>query len=404
MNKELSGVGVVYKFCSYLDSILDINLADEFLDLVALGNIADMVSLQSIETKHLIQQGLKNIKNPYFKLMIQKQEYSMKGRITPFNVAFYIAPTMNAVMRIGSIENRNLLFESLLEHKAYQSIPSTKRGAKLDETEALVEQAVRISANVKAAQTKMRDKSLEYLESLITDELLNNKILVLCVDDVENIDRGIVGLMANQIMAKYQHPVLILVKTEHEDSSEIFYDGSGRNYGLPDFQQFVKESGYAEFASGHPGAFGASFKQQNIQGFIEYANNTLKDYNFEPSYDVDFIFDAKKDNTYDIFQIASMDNLWGQNITEPYVAMEHLNIDSNNCKLLKETTVRIIIPNQDLTLIKFKSNEEEYNKMIQSGSINIVGRCQINEWGGQLTPQIVIEDYELISKKFVWDF
>ena len=57
--KSLSGVGIVYKFCSYLDLLLGNNKARRFEDLVALGLIADMVSLKDFENRHLITIGLK---------------------------------------------------------------------------------------------------------------------------------------------------------------------------------------------------------------------------------------------------------------------------------------------------------------------------------------------------------
>ena len=41
------------------------NFAEEYIDLVSLGNISDMMSLKSFETKHLINLGLQNIKNPF---------------------------------------------------------------------------------------------------------------------------------------------------------------------------------------------------------------------------------------------------------------------------------------------------------------------------------------------------
>lgn len=66
-NKNLSGAGVVWQFCKYLDSLLKKDNADNYLDLVALGLTGDMMSLQSIETKHLINKGFKdeNIQNPF---------------------------------------------------------------------------------------------------------------------------------------------------------------------------------------------------------------------------------------------------------------------------------------------------------------------------------------------------
>ena len=49
---------MVYKFCSYIDSLLGYNYANNFIDLVALGLIADMVDMRDFETRHLITLGL----------------------------------------------------------------------------------------------------------------------------------------------------------------------------------------------------------------------------------------------------------------------------------------------------------------------------------------------------------
>ena len=55
-SKSLSGVGMVYKFCSYIDSLLpkEKQCANNYLDLVALGLIADMVDLKDYEVRRLI--------------------------------------------------------------------------------------------------------------------------------------------------------------------------------------------------------------------------------------------------------------------------------------------------------------------------------------------------------------
>lgn len=70
--KSLSGVGMVYKFCSYIDELLNVDYAEQFLDLTALGMIADMMDLRDFETKHLINKGLAHIRNPYFRGMVDK--------------------------------------------------------------------------------------------------------------------------------------------------------------------------------------------------------------------------------------------------------------------------------------------------------------------------------------------
>ena len=128
--KSLSGVGMVYKFCSYIDTLLNVDYADQYLDLVALGMVADMMDLRDYETKHLINKGLKSIRNPYFRGMVERQEYQLKNGITPFGIAFYIAPYVNATIRMGTQEEKVMLFESMLDYRGYELVPSTKRGCK----------------------------------------------------------------------------------------------------------------------------------------------------------------------------------------------------------------------------------------------------------------------------------
>jgi single-stranded-DNA-specific exonuclease len=128
--KSLSGVGVVFKFCSYIDDLMGTDYADLFLDLVALGMIADMMDLRDFETKHLITKGLKSLRNPFFNTMVQKNSYSLGETLTPMGVAFYIAPYINATVRMGTYDEKMTLFESMLDFRAYEKVPSTKRGCK----------------------------------------------------------------------------------------------------------------------------------------------------------------------------------------------------------------------------------------------------------------------------------
>ena len=145
--KSLSGVGVVYKFCSYLDTLMNVDYADDLLDLTALGVIADMMDMRDFETRHIITRGINNITNPFFKTMVEKNAFSLGDEITPIGIAFYVAPYVNAAVRMGTHEEKVLLFESMLEYKAHELIPSTKRGCK-GQTETRVEQACRTCSNI----------------------------------------------------------------------------------------------------------------------------------------------------------------------------------------------------------------------------------------------------------------
>ena len=62
-NKTLCGAGVTYKFCEVLDNILGISKAYQYIDLAALGEIADVMDKRNTETNYIIEEGLRNIKN-----------------------------------------------------------------------------------------------------------------------------------------------------------------------------------------------------------------------------------------------------------------------------------------------------------------------------------------------------
>lgn len=398
--KSLSGVGMVYKFCSYMDELLNIDYADDYLDLVALGMVADMMDLRDFETRHLITRGLENIRNPYFKGMVDKQAYSLKGEITPIGVAFYIAPYVNATIRMGTQEEKLMLFESMLDYRGYELIPSTKRGCK-GQQETRVEQACRNCTNIKNRQTKARDAALENIERIIKEKnLLENKILVVKLDTFA-ADRNLTGLIANQLMAKYQRPVLLLNKTADG------WEGSGRGYDKSKFdnlREFLKESDLVMYAEGHANALGVGITDEAFKTFIEYSNRELAEFDFTPCYKVDFIFNGADFRGKDIVEIAELKSLWGQGVDEPFVAIEHINVYAGNVVLMspdKSPTLKITLPN-GTSLIKFKSSQEEYEKLCsETGciTINVVGKCERNVWNGTVTPQIIIEDYEIVGEQ-----
>lgn len=395
-NKSLSGVGMVYKFCCYLDQLLGADHADKYLDLVALGMIADMMDLRFLETKHLIQLGCENIRSPFIKMMMARNEYNIKGQLTPFTVGFYIAPYVNAVARVGTQQETLLLAESMLEYRAYEQIPSTKRGCS-GQTESRVEQACRTANNVRNRQNKARDVSTEFVDKIIeTNNLLDNKILVVQAPKANGLDTNITGLIGNQTSAKYQHPVLILNERDHD--GEIWWEGSARGLSdseLTNFKEFLMDTGLVEYAEGHPNAFGAGIKDCNIQKFIEFTNDKLKDIDFRPIYWVDFIYKSDILNPNTILTIGQYNYLWGQQLDKPKIAIEDINITPDNVQVMKGPSLKFTI--NGIEYIKFKATEEEI-KLFQDNAIvniTIVGECDINTWGGVERPQIIVVDYEV---------
>ena len=428
-NKQLSGVGVTWQFCRYLDSLMKTNYTNKYLDLVALGNTADMMSLTSIETKHLINKGFQpeNIHNPFIYYMWQKNKFKLGEHITSWGAAFYIAPFVNAMVRSGTQEEKALLFDSMLQFKAFKEVLSNKRGHKLGETEQIVEQAIRTCTNVKNRQTRAQDAGMEFLENKIEEEhLLDNKILLFLLEPGQ-IDPNIAGLVANKFMAKYQRPCCILTKIEEPVEvktsgivdvtknsiklgpitlidKQISYQGSARGcdkVGVTEFKDICAATDLTLFTAGHQGAFGLGIRKQDIPAFIEKTNKMLKDMSNEAIYYVDYIYDGSNINPQNILDIAEMNSFWGKDIDESLIAIKGLKITKDMVTLMspdKSPTLKVTLPNR-VSIIKFGSSQTEYEKFISDGfiEVNIVGKCNKNEWNGNISPQILIEDYEIVD-------
>lgn len=403
-NKTLSGAGIVFKFCSYLDKIHNTQgLADNFRDLAALGMISDMVSLKDFETRHLIKTGLSSLKNPYFKAMCKKNEYSIGEELTPIGIAFYITPYINATIRMGSKSEKQTLFEAMLDLKAYEEIPSTKRGCK-GQVETRVEQACRNCTNIKNRQTRARDASLERIEGLITkNNLLDNKILTILLPKEIEFEATLTGLIANQLMAKYQKPVLLLRQGE-TDEKQIIWEGSARGLSqssFDDFKTYINNTNLFSLAQGHANAFGSAILDNHIEEFISLSNNELAGFDFNPCYKIDCIFEGKNFNAEDILSIGNLSSIWGQGVEEPLVFIKNLPITKDKITLMKGNTLKIQLDN-GCSLIRFKSSEEEYESLYSNLGcvrINVVGRCDKNVWNGRTTAQIKVVDIEIVSEE-----
>ena len=401
-NKMLSGVGIVYKFCQVLDAALHVSYADDYLDLVALGMIADMMDLRELETRFFILEGLKEVRNPFFKAMVEKNEFKIKNELNPFTVSWYVAPFINAMTRSGTFEEKVILFKSMLEYEACKLVPSTKRGCSGQE-ELVVTQAVRVCGNVKNRQEKEKENTMAMIYAAIADQH-SEDLPILIVQLEQSLDNNLNGLMANQIMAEYQKPVLILTKRDKD--GVVTWEGSGRGYEISstnDWRAFIEHSGYCLYAEGHPNAFGVGFTPENLKKFKVYIQDIFDGISFEKVYAVDFDWNKNDDFDTAILEIADAKGLWGQGVTEPLIALT-IPVTRDRLSLLGKGTLKIMVPNSKTTCIKFGFGEDRFEQLCavlpdkdSMANVTIIGYCRKNEWNGNISPQIEIKDYKIMT-------
>lgn len=390
-NKDLTGAGVAWQFCRYMDSYMSGGHAEDLVDLAALGICGDMGSILNLENRYIMLKGFSNIRNYFFKSAIEKQAYSMNNEITPISIAFYIVPMMNAMIRMGTMEEKERLFLGLID--GHRKVPCNKRGAKGTMEEVAIE-SLRECTNAKAKQNRITDQMVGELEvKIFKYDLLENKILFVRLED-EEYPQEVTGLAAMKLAAKYKRPT-ILARLNDEG-----YDrGSIRNVSdceLTDLKKFLNDSGYFEWVQGHANAAGCSILDSNLRAFHEYANAALKNINFnEGTYDVNFVREANAKDLGDlIFDLARQPDVYGQNNPEALIYVPNIYLTDYKVIGSNKDTIRFEV--NGVTYIKFHAIDlirelDNCNEI----KISIVGKPNINSWMGQRTAQLFIEDWEV---------
>lgn len=403
-NKSLTGAGVTYKFIEAYTEIyeLDKDIPKKFIDLCAMGNCGDMADYRVLEIRALMNLGLNNDKltNPFIRTMRKKNDYSISqmNGLNYYSAAFYIVPFVNAIVRSGTMEEKELIFKSMLTLHAFEKIDSSKRGHKGEQV-LLYEEAVVIAERVKRRQTKLQDESMALLEEKIQKKHLLDNAIILLLCEPGQVEKSIAGLTANKIQAKYQRPAAVLTYSKTKNDREPFYRGSMRNYGLSpvkDLKSELERTGQMEYVQGHNNAAGCGIAASKIDDFLKAFNEQYKDIDQTPLYWIDYEWTVNTLEPKKILDIGYF-NIYGQEIPESLVCVKDICLRPNMITLMspdKHPTLKISLGNVEM--IKFGSSQEEYEEFCEDNMVlTCICKCKVNEWNGKVSPQLIIEQFEL---------
>ena len=182
-NKQLCGGGIVYRWLQALDEYYWNEFADDYLDLVAFSNISDVMDMREHETKYFVDCGLSNIKNKFIQALIKAQDYSINGKINIHNVQWYLTPIVNALLRIGSQEEKELLFRAFIEQDEFFEYKKRATKDKPAETiqESIYDRAARLCKNAKSRQDKLKDKAVSQIIEIAEHISKDNKVVIMNV-------------------------------------------------------------------------------------------------------------------------------------------------------------------------------------------------------------------------------
>lgn len=394
MNKNYTGVGMVYIFLKYVSFLENLDLdIDKHLDLVALGQVADVSNVADKEIRYYVTKGLNNINNLFIKsVMERKGLQEMTGR----DASFSIISMINAVTRIGSIEDKRDLFNTLISESSETTTvevrKKNKSTGKFDKipTELTIHDiTVKACESIKTKQDKIVKGFLDKV-----DVLYDGNVLIGLLE--EEAPSSITGLIAMKLSDKKQKPVMI--GKEYNDSLA----GSLRAPDGLDFKRILTISRLFNFVSGHASAAGWGINRFLLDELIEY----LEEYSFtnETSYLVDKLYN--KPDSSDIYTIEMHKHVFGGAVEYPLFGYEDISF---NIKCINVRGSVTTFFDNGVSFVLFNSPDnikEDIDSYLDSKSnitMNIVGEPRINKFGNKEIPQIIIKDYEFLENYDIVD-
>ena len=391
-----------------MDKILGINQAKNYIDLAALGEIADVMDRTDTETNYIMMEGLKNIKNDGFKTLIESQSFSLKDKavfpyvgLSPVDIAFYIAPLINAITRVGTQKEKETLFYCFIE--PMKAMPSTKRGAKAGDIEYAAEQTARVGKNAKSRQDRLKEQALGIIDFKIQkDGLADNNIIIVELDSSDNVQQELTGLIAMNVVNKYHKPVMI-GRRNNDNEIQGSIRSNGNFAGLPSFKKFLEDSGLVSYTAGHDNAAGWGLNGDKLQALVKYANDHLKAEDFENCYIVDYVLDGSDYIDELLGAISAHPEYFGNHIEEPMLIIK--NIPLMSIQQMGANRDSIKISYNGIDYVKFK--DQDFITEVMSNrtkKLTVYGRANLNEWMGKKSVQVFITDYELEEDTSKYDF
>lgn len=206
-----------------------------------------------------------------------------------------------------------------------------------------------------------------------------------------------------QLSARYKRPTIVARLND-----EGYIRGSSRglsNSELESFKKYMDSTGLFEYTAGHDNACGISILNTNLPKLHEMANHDLAQYNFgDGYYEVNFERQALADDLGDLIEdLTKYKHVWSQGNDEPLIYIRDLHVEKKDIQVMGKNQDTVKITKNGIAYMKFFAKDfiEELKSYPNDIKLEVVGRANLNEWGGRITPQIFIENCEVKEDKLL---
>ncbi len=373
----LAGAGVAFKLChAFIKYGRANNLGGfstdlkNFLDLAALGTVADIVPL-TYENRVIVKHGVAMLKKqlrPGIRSLFEIA--GLKGKFKPSDITFRLAPRLNAAGRVGdATEALNLLLaDSIVD--AFQSARQLDEYNKIrqgKELEIFNEATKQIKANI---------------------DLENRRSILVAGHDWH---QGVIGIVASRLAREYNRPAIVLTIM-----NGTAY-GSGRSVKNFNLVETLKScADLLERFGGHPMAVGVGMRSENIEKFTEaFEAVTRQHFTAEDmEITVDYDGEAKLEDIDDEF-FNSLEQLmpFGHGNSKPIFRFNDMEIVK--CYPVGKAHCRGVLKsknNHSINFIAFNRSMDE----ISTGIFDVLATPELNDYFNDPRPQLHIHDLRLV--------
>ena len=376
--KDLSGAAVTFKFITGILRKLEDRYRNKFkkdyltnlLDLVAISTIADIMPLIN-ENRIIVKRGLAVLNktiNPGLKKMIstiiKDKEY-----IDEYDVGFIIAPRLNAA---GRIKNARESFDLLVK-----------------EGDILTKIADELNFFNMERQKIQKNIFNEIIENNDFSKIVPEKKIF--IDKSKNWSEGVLGVVASDIVKKYNIPVILFKESEGK------LKGSGRSIDKFDlYGNLVLCSNLFDRFGGHRLACGINMDLSNYgtfySNFMKIVDKSLKKDDIEKKNVFDIEIDFKDINKDILYEINLLRPFGYGNPKPCFVTRDCVLVDF--FYLSEEKHIRLKLKQAGTTVdaIIFGVDEKIKKKMIKNNKVNILYKIEENKWANLSTIQLIISD------------
>lgn len=371
--KKLAGVGVAFKLAHALLEIFP----DFLLDLVAIGTIADMVSITD-ENRIFVKQGLELINDdPRIGLKMLLELSGIDTKIDEQTVGFYIAPKLNS---IGRMDSAKLGLTFLMAEE-----PVTAR--------ALAEQIEQYNIQRKQVTEDIVKDVISKIEN--SEKKQKNVIMV-----SGEYHEGVLGIVASNIVEKYQKPVFIM------NEKEGVLKGSARS--IFDFNIYIAMNKISDLFlafGGHTLAAGFSFEKSNFEKIEEFLDKEFEEFkqnnDLKANKNIDIVT-SLEDISYQFLNSLDALKPYGMDFEKPTVLIENAMVLNKTHFGSEKQYLRLTIADEvgNLDCITFKDSAT-FDKVEKNDIIDLLCNIDKNNFNGRTKLQAHIIDIHI--KEFLFE-